>query len=465
VTDAIANTAHFEPSPREERRLSPRSKMAEIVYVNMQAENGGILLDISASGFGFQVASPIAADPEIKFRFSAEGIEDLEITANIAWLDSDRKRGGVRFGQLPEKVRSRVNRWSGIPTSPGAVSPETVIRGAGESASHTQHLESHQIGRSSISELNPYSLTTGVSSPASKRNAVSDRALVELPNPLQTNRSFRPLLSPKLQAETEYHRRHVGAVVLSVFLLLFLGVGIFISNNKHQVGVSMIRLGERLSGEHSQQPTNSAHPTVARSSITSAPGPPEFATESAQAEPPSAGPNASALGSIRSGSTARDGARSDQPTKPSNTGQEALSTGPNDIQAKAPVPKDRTQKADTFNFASAPRREPASEKSQIRRPDEPVRDDDGHTELALARQYLRGSNVPKDRDMAAHLLWVAVGAGNPQAELELADLYLRNDGVPVKNCAQARILLNDASNSGNVEAGQQLEKLRDYGCR
>jgi TPR repeat protein len=94
-----------------------------------------------------------------------------------------------------------------------------------------------------------------------------------------------------------------------------------------------------------------------------------------------------------------------------------------------------------------------------------VNEDDGHTELALAQRYLRGTSVPQDRDMAAHLLWVAVGDGNPQAELELADLYLRTDGVPAKNCAQARILLSASSDSGNLEAGEKLARLRDYGCR
>ncbi len=220
MTDAIANPAHSELEPREERRLSPRSRLTEIVYVNMQAENGGILLDISASGFGFQVASPIAAEREIKFRFSAEGIEDLEITANIAWLDSDRKRGGVTFGQLPEKVRSRVNRWIGIPTTPEVVSPETKIRGAAESAGHTQHSKSDQNGRSLISESNPYSLTQERSQQGSSRTAVSDRPLEGLPNPLRANSSFRPIFSPEPKPEIEHHRRHFGAVVLSIFLLL-----------------------------------------------------------------------------------------------------------------------------------------------------------------------------------------------------------------------------------------------------
>ncbi len=67
--------------------------------------------------------------------------------------------------------------------------------------------------------------------------------------------------------------------------------------------------------------------------------------------------------------------------------------------------------------------------------------------------------------MAAHLLWVAVGRGNTEAELELADLYLRGEGIPRKNCEQARILLIAASNSGNPVADQKLAELRDYGCR
>ena len=102
VSDTTTTPVHFEAAPREERRLAPRSKMVEIIYMNMQAENGGILLDISASGLGFQLASSMATERAISFRLSAEGIEDLEISAEVAWLDDDRKRGGLRFGQLPE---------------------------------------------------------------------------------------------------------------------------------------------------------------------------------------------------------------------------------------------------------------------------------------------------------------------------------------------------------------------------
>ena len=48
--------------------------------------------------------------------------------------------------------------------------------------------------------------------------------------------------------------------------------------------------------------------------------------------------------------------------------------------------------------------------------------------------------------------------------MELADLYLRGEGV-ARNCAQARVLLSVASEKGNTEAMQKLGELNRTGCR
>ena len=91
--------------------------------------------------------------------------------------------------------------------------------------------------------------------------------------------------------------------------------------------------------------------------------------------------------------------------------------------------------------------------------------DDGRTEFTLAQKYLSGSGVHEDQNAAVQLLWVAVGKGNSEAELELADLYLRGDGALKQNCEQARILLTAASNKGNPLASQKIAELGAYGCR
>lgn len=48
--------------------------------------------------------------------------------------------------------------------------------------------------------------------------------------------------------------------------------------------------------------------------------------------------------------------------------------------------------------------------------------------------------------------------------MDLADLYLRGDGV-ARNCAQARVLLSVASEKGITEAMQKLGELNRTGCR
>jgi hypothetical protein len=68
------------------------------------------------------------------------------------------------------------------------------------------------------------------------------------------------------------------------------------------------------------------------------------------------------------------------------------------------------------------------------------------------------------RSAFARQLWSALGAGDSSAEVPLAELYLKGDGVP-KNCQQAAVLLRAASKNGNVEAREKLKNLSKHGCR
>jgi hypothetical protein len=88
---------------------------------------------------------------------------------------------------------------------------------------------------------------------------------------------------------------------------------------------------------------------------------------------------------------------------------------------------------------------------------------EGTQELLLAQRYLDGEKVPRDASVAAHYLWKAVGKQNTQADLLLADLYARGDGVS-KSCGQARVLLIAASEKGSSAAAQKLRQLESSGC-
>src|SRR5215469_15154586 len=67
------------------------------------------------------------------------------------------------------------------------------------------------------------------------------------------------------------------------------------------------------------------------------------------------------------------------------------------------------------------------------------------------------------RSAEATLLWSKVASGDPSAEIDLARLYLRGEGVP-RNFVQAKVLLRAAAKGGSAEAHQQLKKLRRSPC-
>ena len=107
------------------------------------------------------------------------------------------------------------------------------------------------------------------------------------------------------------------------------------------------------------------------------------------------------------------------------------------------VPPDSTRQVDP---ASPDRAIPGTKEVPDRSPDRP------------------SANPPKDRSTAVTRLWSAVASGNSSAEVDLARLYLKGDGVP-RNCEQARVLLRAAAKHGSEEAQQQLKELRAGGCR
>src|SRR6202011_5909819 len=107
----------------------------------------------------------------------------------------------------------------------------------------------------------------------------------------------------------------------------------------------------------------------------------------------------------------------------------------------------------------------AREESQDRSHDVSRAGENGAAELAFARRYLGESGARQGSGRAAQLLWLAVEKGSTAAEVELARLYVRGEGVP-KNCEQARVLLTAASyNEDSQRAEQELAELRQYGCR
>jgi hypothetical protein len=97
--------------PEIERRLTPRVRLAHLVYIHVEPDGGAIVLDVSDGGVGFHSVAPFHEMGTISFHFSLRSIKGLHVSAEIAWVDKTHKSGGLKFSGLsPETVSEIRNR-------------------------------------------------------------------------------------------------------------------------------------------------------------------------------------------------------------------------------------------------------------------------------------------------------------------------------------------------------------------
>ncbi len=96
-----------------ERRRAPRKTLTDLAFINLEPDNGGIVVDVSEDGLGFHSAVPVEASGPVKFWFSIRSIDRLDANGTIAWTDDSRKSGGIKFVELNDDVRARLRSWLG----------------------------------------------------------------------------------------------------------------------------------------------------------------------------------------------------------------------------------------------------------------------------------------------------------------------------------------------------------------
>lgn len=219
----------------------------------------------------------------------------------------------------------------------------------------------------------------------------------------------------------------VLAVVLTLVALVF--------GFHRELGQSLARFGDKLSGE---SPLAEAAPAPASSDVASA--------DAQQPLPPPAD----------AGAAAKPASAVPQPTEiPAPAMQQAApaSVPSQNVppQGSAFVPTHRSPIGSGYKFhnLSANNSSPG---------------DNGEIELETAQQFLGTASAAPNFTEAAKWLWMSVEKGNPKAEVLLAGMFIRGDGV-TRNCTQARVLLAAAIRQGNQEAGPKLRLLSEYGCR
>jgi hypothetical protein len=433
-----------------ERRRRARMKIApsEIIYMHFQSGNGGVVLDVSSTGVGFQTADPVLAEETVSIRLSPPAIQHIEISGQVMWLDGTRKRGGLRLYDLPIEVLKEFQLWGHRDLSPAPAvqrpaeakadpfprttnfTNSSATRTIAPAARGTHSTSFSTVQHTSESPVpvqqNLPSRTQFAPAPGYGPNA-PESSPWDPPAGLRAHLYPTEPKRPVLSSPKEW-RRGGGVVTffLIVALLAVVAVGFFYFGNRRWAGELLIRLGESISSEQSK----------------------------ASVETPS-------------GERARAGAEA--PTMPAPPDSEVALPGDSHGALQTPDTSDVNTDAsalgrETTNLPDQADANRTVPESTGRGGEAPAGGDTGQAELARARRYLRATGG-EGSAVAEQLLWLSVEKGNTRAELELADLYLRGNGTVPKNCQQARILLVAAQNNHNAEAGERLAHLEDYGCR
>ncbi len=124
-----------------DRRHCVRRKLHAPAFASFDGVTGGMILDLSAEGMAMQSATPVEARGIVQVQLDlSEPAGRLETTGYIAWADA-LGRAGVRFSELPEDARHRLDDWlalnAGAPsrTAPKLTVGRTALPGWGSRAS------------------------------------------------------------------------------------------------------------------------------------------------------------------------------------------------------------------------------------------------------------------------------------------------------------------------------------------
>src|SRR5579859_3053646 len=100
-----------------ERREKTRKVPDQFVFLQLEQDDGGTVLDISEGGLRFESFSPVRQQGPLQFWFSLNLRERIEAWGELAWTDATRKSGGLKFLSLSDGGRGQIRQYLGHPAA------------------------------------------------------------------------------------------------------------------------------------------------------------------------------------------------------------------------------------------------------------------------------------------------------------------------------------------------------------
>jgi TonB family protein len=95
-----------------ERRQFARHRVKSLAYLDIGADNGGIVLNVSEGGLAVHAVAALPPEPTIGLRLQLpRSTKRLEAQAKVAWTSGSKKDAGVEFIDLSEEARREIRDW------------------------------------------------------------------------------------------------------------------------------------------------------------------------------------------------------------------------------------------------------------------------------------------------------------------------------------------------------------------
>ena len=465
----------------QNRRRFLRKVPNDLAFIQIERDEVGKVLNVSEGGLSFSSVTPVPRNLPVYFWFSFNLKDRIEAMGEVAWTDLSRTVGGLRFTQLSQGSREQIQKWlSRLRTEETAreVPDEVEVVEEEEIPERERRLVPQLVTAASTSSMPiraPEPSTRPVPSKSRERKAGEQDRVARFVSKARGYRPDNPSLEgktaedpkgaqppslaiatpslalasepklvepPKTRASRSMFSLETGAVPApepadaKFSPLSFRGLESlvelvplqrYLSAKKRQLlcgvilGIAMSAVVMLLVFKFWNYRTTHA---ATKSTVTESP-----ALGNVPTEPPAASPSTLPAG---------------KPNYPvAGVFSEPV---PIPFKNKKAAPPSLTAKSRAADpFWDKPRTVAAKETKQL-------------AETSATSSSSTASTGNKKSGMTANQLWGEVQAGNSKAAVELAELYIKGDGVP-QNCKQARVLLLVASEKRNTAAIKRLQQL------
>jgi ElaB/YqjD/DUF883 family membrane-anchored ribosome-binding protein len=428
------------PESRQYQRQIPN----QLVYVALEAGNGGMVLNVSEQGFGFHSVAPVQPTGNIRFTIELDVNRKFEGNGRLEWLDQNRTTAGLQFTEVSEDFRKEIRRWlttdctiedRKLPSKPTPVPHQPPINA--EKKSETIPSANTDLN-AKFPVQNPQPVCVeavpaqahvpGENTPTKQKEA-EGRLQKGLSSTFLRNvqRDVDRLVSNFENADPESERTRARIREL-------------VQTQTDRIGEALRGAGqasdrlEHLSAsvETLQQQKLSSFQSQADALLSSYVSQLDQRSEAILKEIDSHARNA-------------------RSSTGSNPAISAIMVAGLAIALAVVLGSYHREIGRALGWLGQTMDDQTG----------PVGGRDAEHELSVPQEQADGGPVLAKQ---ARLLWARVEKRDVSAELALAKLYLTGEGV-TKSCVQARLLLSAAAADGNEEAQQRLAQLNGKGCR